>query len=244
MPFLIAEIFQFFAEGFFLSANREQERGRKRRRQQLEDCLEVVAGHLDGSVRKPWFRKVRVLGNHEGRDVEVIWLGGGRVEVRCRSRREIDLRASVSFFSRLFGNGEPSVTGAWSGLSPQVRDLFRRYEGTSMKASAGELVVRAKPGLDAGKIVALATEAIALAWAPTATVVRVEPRASAAPATVAVASGNLRCPFCHDGLEQNATVVHCAACDAPHHPSCFEEGDGCSISGCKHRKARGSRTQA
>jgi Prokaryotic RING finger family 1 len=43
----------------------------------------------------------------------------------------------------------------------------------------------------------------------------------------------LRCPFCHDGLDEAAAdLVTCAACGGPHHAECFLEGEGCAGTGC------------
>ena len=78
---------------------------------------------------------------------------------------------------------------------------------------------------------------IGLTWREAAPVVAVRPVVAleAAPAP------DTRCPFCHDALGARAVVVRCDACAAPHHPTCFEEGGGCAIAGCRNREARGNR---
>mgnify|MGYP001210285986 CR=1 FL=1 len=54
----------------------------------------------------------------------------------------------------------------------------------------------------------------------------------------------LRCPFCHEPCAADDPLrMACAACDAPHHAPCFQEGRGCAASGCRSTAARvGART--
>lgn len=46
-----------------------------------------------------------------------------------------------------------------------------------------------------------------------------------------------RCPYCHDGLEDD-DVTPCPGCAAPHHAECLEIHGGCSAFGCQ-RPLRG-----
>jgi hypothetical protein len=234
---------------------KREERARERRRGEVQRTLEAVAFALFGRFRKPWFRKPRALGRIDGREVEVIWLGRGRVEVRAVARETIDLAVSpAGWFQRVFGRATPSVSGATSALHADARRLAETGLD-ELSISHGHLVARSECRLDADLIVAAARRLMALAWADPARApaaapsVQVRPREAATPPGGNATSGNaaaseadLRCPFCHDAM--GAIVVRCDACDAPHHPSCFEEGHGCSIAGCRHQRARGARVQA
>jgi hypothetical protein len=256
MVLLFGELFGFLAELFFIGAATEESKRDKRRKEAALLVLDQAARLLDGSVHKPWFRKPRIKGDHQGRAVEVIWLGGDQVEVRCRADRSLDFSAKVRFLTRMFGSGEPVMSGGTPRLAGLASDVFRRYGGVSLAVRDGDLVARARPGLDVGRIYDLAASLVELAWAEAAPLtdagavesasaeIRVAVRAagSSRPPPAGGGAEGLRCPFCHDDLEADKPVVHCDACDAPHHPSCFEEGEGCSIQGCQHRKARGVRT--
>ena len=46
------------------------------------------------------------------------------------------------------------------------------------------------------------------------------------------------CPFCRDLVETEALAAECADCGTPHHLCCYEEQGGCSVYGCRSRKAR------
>ncbi len=252
MLLLIGELLGFLGEVLALgaanAATDTDDRRRRSRREEVSGTLLRVAHALEGTFRKPWFRKPRVLGHHEGRDVELIWLGRGRVEVRCRASGDLHLLLSRGLLGRLFGGGlrfSPSSEG-WQA---HAQELTRRFDLERLEVRHGQLVARGLVGLDVARLRALAVALVELAWAP-AVPVRVRaregaPTAAAPPLAAAPRSpAGLRCPFCHDALSDAAPVVHCAACDAPHHPSCFEEGAGCSIAGCQERKARGRRGRA
>jgi hypothetical protein len=255
MVFFFAELFGFFAELLFLGAASKERAAEEREKRKVRETLERAARLLDGSLHEPWFRKRRIKGSHQGRDVEVIWLGAGKVEVRCRAQRGVDLHGQVPLLSRLFGSREARFTGTASGFAAWAMDLFRRYEVISLGIEDGALVARARTGLDPERIHDLAVALVELAWAQAVPVTAVAQGAAARAPAIRVQEkggggssasappgpGGLRCPFCHDDLKTDAPIVHCAACDAPHHPSCFEEGEGCSIQGCEHRKARGVR---
>lgn len=45
-----------------------------------------------------------------------------------------------------------------------------------------------------------------------------------------------RCPYCHDGLGDQARVL-CAGCATPHHAACFREHGGCSLLGCETERS-------
>ncbi len=45
-----------------------------------------------------------------------------------------------------------------------------------------------------------------------------------------------RCPYCHDGLGNEAQVL-CAGCVTPHHAACFGEHGGCSLLGCDAKRS-------
>jgi hypothetical protein len=143
----------------------------------------------------------------------------------------------------LFGDDAPRIEGG-GGREEAVRSLFHRFAGRFVRIEGGQLVARFSPGLDARAITALTRELVQLAWREPS--VTVAPRPSTVGQAVQAspsAGSDLRCPYCHDHLPQEALVVHCAGCDAPYHPSCFEEGDGCSIPGCGQRKASGQRVK-
>jgi hypothetical protein len=47
----------------------------------------------------------------------------------------------------------------------------------------------------------------------------------------------VRCPYCHDDVNQDALAARCALCKTVHHPSCFDERGGCSVTGCASKVA-------
>lgn len=214
-------------------------------------ALEDLADRLPGRVERPWFRAPRVLGHHEGRDVTVVWRGEDRFELRCWAPPglEVDVRRPA-WWARLLGRSEPRVRGGSAAVQERARGLFRWAGGERIFVRDGQLVLRARVRPDGDRLHGMVRELVELAWAaPQVRVVPVNaplhappPRVNASP--TGGRGPELRCPFCHDQLAADAPVVHCAACDAPHHPSCFEEGEGCSISGCRERKARGHRVRA
>ncbi len=246
MVLFVLELLDLLALGWLFHHQREEDRRRTYRKEEVRRVLGRLADSLGGVHLKPWFRKPRVFGHHEGREVELIWLGAGKVEVRCRARPERAL--SVRRWLGLLGRPARVTTpGESDELRAWALQLTERFWVQRLDVAGGALVARAVVGLDVLRLRALAVSMVELAWSePAASAdappVRVASRADAAPS--ATAEPALRCPYCHDELGPAAPVVHCAACDAPHHPTCFEEGEGCSIAGCQERKARGRRARA
>ncbi|MEZ6188667.1 MAG: RING finger protein [Planctomycetota bacterium] len=218
----------------------------KQRARTVRGALDAIARGLSGTAWVPWFRKPRIEGRLDGREVQLVYRGQGRFDVRCSARSGTELDVATGWLARLFGG----ATTAASGPEGEARSLLRRYRGSRLRVRAGRLELRrVRPGLDPQAVLALVREVVQLAGAgspqrdaPIALAVPVPvptPRMQIAP----VEAPTLRCPFCHDGLEQDALVVHCASCDAPYHPTCFEEADGCAIPGCGGRRAAGGRVQ-
>lgn len=48
---------------------------------------------------------------------------------------------------------------------------------------------------------------------------------------------SVRCPYCHDQVSQDALAARCASCKTVHHPTCFDERGGCSVTGCAGKVA-------
>jgi hypothetical protein len=53
----------------------------------------------------------------------------------------------------------------------------------------------------------------------------------AAPRLTSEREAELRCPYCHDGL-QSAEVISCTDCATQHHLACYTEA-GCTVLGCR-----------
>ncbi len=54
----------------------------------------------------------------------------------------------------------------------------------------------------------------------------------------------LRCPFCHETIEERSPrCVACAACGAHHHAECFAEALTCAATACQHTRARVGSTE-
>lgn len=73
---------------------------------------------------------------------------------------------------------------------------------------------------------------------PVARLLATRTRAPADGPKVIVRGGQL-CPFCRDGIEEDAhDVVACAACTTLHHAECWTENGGrCTVSGCGRDRA-------
>lgn len=199
--------------------------------------LEQVAYALDGPWRHHWVRADRIDGHVEGRELELRYFGRGRAEVRCRaaSSTELEIRRPT-WFARLFGARELQVRG-FERVAAPARALFQRYDGHSLRISGGRLIFQARPGAESARLIGFARDVVDLIWTEARPTVVVQPARKAAPAPGE--ADDLRCPFCHDDLLEDHPTVYCDSCSAPHHPTCFEEGGGCSISGCREQRARG-----
>jgi hypothetical protein len=241
------------ALGFTLASRTRdpEERARERRQSEIDRTLEAVAFALFGRHVKPWFRAPRAVGRIDGREVEVVWLGKGHISVRGVARETTELTATPpGWFARTFMRATSTVSGRPTALHEDARRLV---EGgvLALTITSGQLVATARCRLDAEQILGTVRRIMTVAWAspdgsapePAVVVKRSDAPVADAPGprAPAGAESDLRCPFCHDAM--GAVVVRCDACDAPHHPSCFEEGHGCSIAGCRHQRARGSRVQ-
>lgn len=248
LPFFVLDLLGLFATG--------AERARRRReRAQAMQALERVAASLGGRVVQPWFLPPRVEGRIDGRDVRIVWLGDGQAEVYGPAPEILEVWARRPGWSgwlfRLFRGARVEAGGASTDHHAAARHLIDANVVDRVEAKQGRIQARGRPGASASAILGFAEGTLALAWQPLpdlAARVRAQPRApEAAAPTIKLepsAAAGLRCPFCHDALAPEGVVVHCASCDAPHHPTCFEEGDGCSIAGCAQRAARGVRTRA
>ncbi len=53
-----------------------------------------------------------------------------------------------------------------------------------------------------------------------------------------VASGPLRCTYCHDDFAEDEEHIGCDRCGAPHHGECFEIHGGCAVMACAGRARR------
>jgi len=229
--FLVFEVLDLFF-GLFSLFRRHEPTERQ--------VLEQVAYALDGPLRHHWVRADRIDGHVEGRELELRYFNKGLAEVRCRANSTIKLEIRrPSWFRRLLGNHEPVVRGSENVAAP-ARTLFRRYDGHSLRISQGRVVFKARPGGEAARLIGFAREVVDLIWTEARPNVVVQAARKAAPESgESGESGDLRCPFCHDDMLEDQPTVYCDSCGAPHHPSCFEEGGGCSIAGCREQRARG-----
>lgn len=205
--------------------------------------LEQVGREFAGQAAKPLLGAPRLVGHIDGREFVARWRRRGRIELSCRARSDLDLDARAPTWpQRLIGHTDPYLHGNSAlDLRDTVASLFQRYDGIRMEVRGGHLRCLARPGLDALSIANLTRELLTLAWTEPdgKVVVRPATERAARPRPASAQVAGLRCPFCHDDLQADQPVVHCATCDAPHHPSCFEEGAGCSIAGCHQARARG-----
>jgi hypothetical protein len=242
---LVLEGLFFLADLLFgasLVAGKADEESQKAgRRRAVRSVLTRVADELPGRYREPWLRAPRVEAFVEGRPVTVIWRGRGVAEVRLPAPPDLSLKGGPpSALRRLLGRSDPVVTGDERAGAPWL-ELLRAGDCERFSLFGGELRAFVRADLDAARLVRLVRAVIAATWrearSPDVVVRQREP----APAVEAAPSPDLRCPFCHDALGAKAVVVRCDACAAPHHPTCFEEGGGCAIAGCRNREARGNR---
>lgn len=157
------EVFGLVLE-FFAYTALDTDSSKKRHTKVLSTLVEV-ARQLEGSTYKPWFRKPRVLGKAGGFDLELLYLGRGRIDLTLRVSEDLDFALDApGFFQRLFGNKEPRASGALdSETLARARSLLHRYRGASLKANQGSLRLLACPGLEARAILALVREAAELA---------------------------------------------------------------------------------
>ncbi|HBP23134.1 MAG TPA: hypothetical protein DEA08_35845 [Planctomycetes bacterium] len=226
--FLVFEVLDLFFGLFSLFGRRDPNE---------RYMLEQVAYALDGPWRHHWVRADRIDGHVEGRELELRYFGKGLAEVRCRANSSIELEIRrPSWIRRLLGADEPLVRGSENVAGP-ARTLFRRYDGHSLRISGGRVVFKARPGANSARLIGFAREILDLIWTEARPTVVVQPARKAAPQSAE--ASDLRCPFCHDDMLADHPTVYCDSCGAPHHPSCFEEGGGCSIAGCREQRARG-----
>lgn len=216
----------------------------RRRERAIRVTLEAVAEQLPGRVWKPFLRARRVEGFIDGRPVTLIWRGAEHVELRAVAPPSLRLSGGVGgLFQRLLFGPRPQMQG--SGPQAElVLELLRAGRLDRLEVAQGQLVAALRPGLNAARIVELTRQLMGSLWGSPAARVVVSAREATptAPAGGAAAEAQEhRCPFCHDAIAPEAVVVNCASCDAPHHPTCFEEGHGCAIAGCRQAKARGAR---
>ncbi len=248
---MAGELFGFVLELFAFGATSTCEDDRRRvRRREVAGLLERAAELLGGRYRKPWFRAPRVEGYVEGRSVDVIWRGGGRVDVRLPARPEHEAWGRPGpWWRRLFGRAEPALEGP-AHVIEALGPLLREGRLVRFDLTGGWLSARVSAPRDPARLVAVVRALADAAWASPRVSVRAVaredagPRVAARPARKARAEADLRCPYCHDEIGPDAPVARCAACDATHHPTCFEEGGGCSIAGCRERTARAARARA
>ena len=246
--------FGFLLELLFLGAERRDE---QRQQDALRATLQQVADACQGTVQKPWFGALRVQGRLGDRNLSLIAKGSGWVELRCSTWPGFRMSARrAGWFARLFGAPEVSLAGT-EDPQGELASLLHRFGGRQLSIAEGEFVGRFRTGHDAramrdliqavgalrvmnDRSAGLDSEAGGRPTEEAAPLLQVTARSSAPSPSPDL---DLRCPFCHDDLGPDALVVHCSGCDAPYHPSCFEEADGCAIPGCQGRKARGGRVK-
>jgi hypothetical protein len=224
--------------------------GERERRGQELSALGEVAHALGGRLHRPWFGRPWVEGRLDGRDVQVEWLGQSEVVVGGVAPAGIDLHARRAWWWRRLLSGDEAE--AWANGVEGARASERaerrleaargliRGEVARLDVQRGRVRARVRPlAFTPASILTALDRVMTVCWS----LPPEEPAASPAIIVRRPAATDLRCPFCHDVLAPEGVVVHCASCDAPHHPTCFEEGNGCSIQGCAQRVARGVRTR-
>jgi hypothetical protein len=74
---------------------------------------------------------------------------------------------------------------------------------------------------------------------PVARLLATRTRAPASGGPKVIVRGGQVCPFCRDGIHENATdAVACAACATLHHADCWTENGGrCTVRGCERDRA-------
>ena len=157
------EVFGLVLELFAYTAL-DTDSSEKRHTRVLSTLVEV-ARQLEGSTYKPWFRKPRVLGKAGAFDLELLYLGRGRIDLTLRVSEDLDFALDApGFFQRLFGDKEARASGALDAEQlGRARSLLHRYRGASLKANQGSLRLIATPGLEARAILALVQETAELA---------------------------------------------------------------------------------
>lgn len=250
--FVIGDIVVGLLGGLSRSADDDRAAQEERRRARaIAVTLERVGELLPGRAWKPFLRAPRVAGFLDGRPVTLIWRGAEHLELRATAPPGLRLAGSLGgWLARLLHGPQPRLTGDAGPAAEALLALMRAGRLDGVQVADGHLTATLRPGLNAERIVTLTRQIMGALWAPAAPArVVVTPRSgeiepalrpSEAGAPAAGAS-ELRCPFCHDAIAPDAVVAHCASCDAPHHPTCFEEAHGCSIAGCRQAKSRASR---
>ncbi len=209
------------------------------REARFEAARGQLLARLTGGRRDDgWFKQPGVVGRNHGRDVEVRFVGGPdarAVHAQTRIRTGDRFRACPrSRLLRWLGasylkiRGTPPPEGVAYALERLLRDfgatqvlggdgLVQAYLVWDPAAPDPERILKV---LDRLHRIALSLEDIQI--------------------PLAESGGDLACPFCRGEIEETAPLARCDACGTPYHPSCFEEGNGCAIYGCRNRIARTS----
>ncbi|MGE0711922.1 MAG: RING finger protein [Planctomycetota bacterium] len=199
---------------------------------------ELAARLVRGRTEDAWFRAPAVVGCVRGRDVELRWPGGPHAAavdlvLRIRMGERFSARARHRLW-RYFGFSYLALRGVVPDGVPFVAErLLRDFEATRVWCAQGRVGARLRWDPDAPDPARLLAALERLHRIALALEGVHEPRAET--------GGTLTCPFCRAPISEEDPLARCDACFTPHHPSCFEEGGGCSLYGCGNRSAR-SRT--
>jgi hypothetical protein len=145
--------------------------------------------------------------------------------------------ATVLFDGDLRVDGDPRRLAAQGGVLLALRDLVRRPGVVSVRLAGGVLLVQEGPSprVDLDVVVGTVQQAVVVARGCERRVLEVRVRGALVQGLAWTGGAAARCPYCHDGLE--GELATCEACRTIHHTDCLADAGGCTLLGCRGRRA-------